>query len=158
MVTKTILIMVASGAMFTLWPNNSTPVMTGEAPTGTQEVTSDAEFDVIVKTRDKDTYYNDVTEELEEVASTAHTITLGAINSGTTQQFTMNSLVDGLRTYTHRIKAIHVHHNQPAQYRTDNYTAVDGAVGLLDDENVPFQHAVKINPVPQECNCPQGPG
>lgn len=141
------IITLAVALAFTLWPNNASPAMTGEAPSGTQSVVSESQFDVIVKTFDKDTYFNDVTQELEQHPNGDNVIQLGAINSGTTVAFTMNSFVDGLRTYTHRIKAIKVEIGQPAQIRIDYYTAVDTTgIGLLDDENVPFQHTVQIGP------------
>ena len=138
---------LALSAGFTLWPNNLTDPMSGSAPSGIQEVASDSESGVVVTSTDNDTFFNDVTEELEKVDSIAHDIVVVALRSGTQLSFANNGVAGGVRTRTHAIKAIHVHAGQPAEIRTDDYKAIDSANNPIKDSDIPFSHVVKILPI-----------
>lgn len=145
------------GGPFTLWPNNLNTPMTGKPSTaGTQTVNSDEVFSAIVESKDQDTYYNDVSEELQLIDSIAHDIVVLATRSGTQMGFTNNGVAGGVRTRTHVIKAIHVHAGQPSVYREDDYKSVDSANNPIDDNDVAFSHGVLITAA-QACP-PDEPG
>ena len=112
------------------------------------DLLSESEFDVIVTTFDKDTYYNDSNGEFEQHPNGGnHIVRTQPPNSGTEVNWTMNSDVDGTKTYTRRIKAIKVEVGQPPQQRTDYYTAKDNQGNWkLKDSDKPFQVAVEIRP------------
>ena len=78
--------------------------------------------------------------------STAHYMTIVAINSGQDQTgLVLNSYNNGTYTYSEAIKALTLEPGAPDEVRTDYYNAVDGnAYTTLNDGVLHFGHIVDI--------------
>ena len=131
-------------------PLNIVPQMTGEAPAGTQIVAQDHNFDVIVKSTDKDTWIdeNSGDEDTEVFDSIWHVVQVIDLQSGTTNAFVPSGYANGTITYTHNIHSIEVEPGSDPVIAVDHYRAVDNvSYSAIDDTSVNFYHVVQINPI-----------
>lgn len=130
-------------------PDSPAPVMSAGVDPAFKQVITGTVWAGSAFTTDHDTYKRKKQEEegyeYRVIASTAHSVSVLEVQSGTQMAFVLSSFINGTATYTHTIKALEGLAVGQVEVRVDRYLATDGTGNsFLKDGDIEVSRTVTI--------------
>ena len=137
-------------ALIAIVPYSSQPPMDGYPdPGGTHNVEANTDFTCVLKSKDEDTWQDNVTQQTYVYPSVSHGIEICAAHSGIhsgTPKSSSSSYSNGVFTLNQTIHAMTLSQNLQYYDEVDYYVSMDYNTNLLiKDGDCHFSHSVRIN-------------